>query len=235
MRERGRSISPTRKGQVHEKISSQIAPSHQPTHSPIGGVESTPKTGVGIRSRPKSCPVRALRTNTPSKASYVLHVGEMPFGIYLQSNCVALECERGLRSVGCVHFSVTRGMDMRPPNCLLPSQTSSNWPYGAFPMSVEVSTLQTSPVMGTAECAALLAPVWEGRQGGGAASVRRGTTVPLSPTTNTVVVQWLGTTDVDNVLPKTQTSAYTPNQQPAYFLSLYRKPPPNTPHQNKTR
>ena len=37
----------------------KIAPSHPPIHSPIRGVESTPKTGVGIKSRPNNCLVRA--------------------------------------------------------------------------------------------------------------------------------------------------------------------------------
>ena len=49
MRERGRCISPTGKGQVHEEKSSKTIPNdpiHPPTHSPIQGVESTPKTGV---------------------------------------------------------------------------------------------------------------------------------------------------------------------------------------------
>ena len=56
VRERGRSISPTGKGQVHGGKSSQIAPSHPPTHSPIRGVESTPKTGV--KKLPYACPAR---------------------------------------------------------------------------------------------------------------------------------------------------------------------------------
>ena len=36
-----------------------------PTHSPIQGVESTPKTGAGIRKGPKSCLARTLRNDAP--------------------------------------------------------------------------------------------------------------------------------------------------------------------------
>ena len=62
MREKGRSISPTGNGQVHEEKSSQIAASHPP----IRGVESIPKAGVGIRKSPPKCPACTLCTNAPS-------------------------------------------------------------------------------------------------------------------------------------------------------------------------
>ena len=80
MRERGWSISPTAKGPFHipnwkgagpypqlERGKSTRRyhlklphPTHPPTHSPIRGVKSTPKIGVGITNSPQSCPVCTL-------------------------------------------------------------------------------------------------------------------------------------------------------------------------------
>ena len=69
--QKGRPISPTGQGQAHEDKSSQIAASHPHTHSPIRGVESNPKAGVGIRSSTKRCPTGAVHTNAPSLAMVI--------------------------------------------------------------------------------------------------------------------------------------------------------------------
>ena len=55
-------------------------------------------------------------------------------------------------------------------------------------------------VLGVTDREALPAPAWEGRRGAEAALVSGGTTVPLSPVTNT--------SDVNSVLLNTQTGAY---------------------------
>ena len=57
--ERGKSMR-----RNHPKLSH---PTHPPTHSPIRAVESTQKTGVGIRNSPKFCLACALCTNAPSQ------------------------------------------------------------------------------------------------------------------------------------------------------------------------
>ena len=54
--------------------------------------------------------------------------------------------------------------------------------------------------------------------------MNRGTTVLLSPIDN-AFPQWLGTSNVNNLFPNTQTNAYTRKYQPAHFLSLCATPP----------
>ena len=77
--ERGQSISPIKKQQIHVEKSSQIAPSHPPTHPSVckhynlgrakRGVQSTAKTGVEIRSGQKKMP------STPGARCYCLKKG----------------------------------------------------------------------------------------------------------------------------------------------------------------
>ena len=80
-------------------------------------------------------------------------------------------------------------------------------------------------VLGKTLCEALPAPAWEGHQGVEAAFVSNGTTVPLSPRKNTVL-QWLGTSNVNNLFLKTHIIACAWKYQLAYSTCLATPPPP---------
>ena len=81
-------------------------------------------------------------------------------------------------------------------------------------------------VTGMTECEASPVPVREGRQGE-EALVSTGATVPLSSTKNTFP-QWLGTSNVDNFLLKSQTGAKIPprgtNHQTYFALNPHPLP-----------
>ena len=68
------------------------------------------------------------------------------------------------------------------------------------------------------------APAWEGRQGTATALVIRGTTVPHSPTKNTLP-QCLATSSANRFLPQCETSVYTRQYQRRIYSACMATPP----------
>ena len=110
---------------------------------------------------------------------------------------------------------------MSPPDCRVCSDTVSTHPHPQRHTATQseraVQSSPHPPKCGACQRRCGRDPKGQ-KQGAKAAFVSRGTTVLLSATENHFS-QWLGTSNVNNLFLKTQTSSYTQRYQAAHLLN----------------